>query len=40
MPLTPTLFQALLAARHLLGGGKPDADPVRRGLSRSRAGGQ
>lgn len=28
LPLTPALFQALLAARHLLGGGKPDADPV------------
>ncbi len=26
-PTTPALFQALLAANHLLAGGKPDADP-------------
>lgn len=27
-PTTAALFQALLAANHLLGGGKPDAEPV------------
>lgn len=27
-PTTPDLFRALLAAKHLLSGGKPDADPI------------
>ena len=27
-PTTPGLFRALLAAKHLLNGGKPDADPI------------
>ena len=27
-PTTPDLFRALLAAKHLLAGGKPDADPI------------
>ena len=27
-PTTTDLFRALLAAKHLLAGGKPDADPI------------
>jgi putative membrane-bound dehydrogenase-like protein len=27
-PVTPSLFQALMASKHLLGGGKPDAEPI------------
>ena len=27
-PTTPALFRALLAAKHLLNGGKPDAEPI------------
>jgi putative membrane-bound dehydrogenase-like protein len=27
-PVTPALFQALMASKHLLAGGKPDAEPI------------
>src|SRR5262249_47215360 len=27
-PVTPSLFQALMASKHLLAGGKPDAEPI------------
>jgi putative membrane-bound dehydrogenase-like protein len=27
-PVTPVLFQALMASKHLLAGGKPDAEPI------------